>query len=126
NAIAGYDGAIVADCKGSSGNGFTIVITRRIGRAVAPVEVGSAPAIVGLPGLIGRLKNDVACGVRILDDKRNLEDLVALDDIRDIYARNGVVGYCPSVSDAPIAGVDLSGCSIGDRIWLDRRCAAML
>jgi hypothetical protein len=114
--IIGYSGAVVAD--------LVRTIRRRPERALAAgVEAGAAVAVVGLPGLVRGLEDDVGVARVVADDE---DDVAGAEGVRphqagDVDAGDRGRRHLPGRRDGPVAAVDQTGRRVGQAVRLDLR-----
>jgi len=135
-AVTGQERPVVADREGAILGEGARIARQVVGLVEAAVEVAgdlpivAAPAVVGLPGRVGRLQHDVALGsigaeLVLADDERDLVGVagnriaVGVEALKlgEIDARDGIFGRIPARGDGPVAGVDHAA-GVGDRIGL--------
>ena len=94
-----------------------------------PAPLLPRPAVVGLPGRVGGLQDDVVVLAVVADDERDLVGGARDRDCRriealqagEIDARDGVGRHVPAVGHRPVAGVDQAAGGVEERLRLDRR-----
>ncbi len=122
DAVAGHERPVVADLVGAA---------VRACRGVAAIEAGAAPAIIGVPGRVGGLEDDVARHAVTAHDEWNVAGAggcVLPHELCDVDAGNRVRRHRPSRRDRPVAGVHQADRRIahgrrlhGGRVLLQRR-----
>lgn len=134
----GDDRAVVADGRGTADRGQPAAAVRRqvadhvgrIDRDFAIIEAGAAPGIIGLPGGIGCLEDDIAGGGVVTHDEGDdacILGAILAHQLGEIDARDGIVGNLPARRYRPVAAIDEAERHVDDRVRLDlRRCQRLL
>jgi hypothetical protein len=108
---AGVEGAIVADLIG----------TARVGAGPSHVEAVAAIVVIGLPGRIGRLEQQVGVAVVVADDEDDMARArypALAHEPGDVDPRRRVSWDRPRRRFAPVAAVDESSLVVGQAVWL--------
>ena len=135
-AVVGDEGAIVADRVGAvlreaAGARDRVPVDAVVRVAVevgADLAVVAAPGIVGLPGRVGGLQDDVVALAVVAHDEGDLVDgavdrvAVRIEALQagEVDAGDGVGRHVPAVGHRPVAGVDHAARGVDERVRLDR------
>src|SRR6478735_7644978 len=99
SAVTGGDGPVVA----------YLVSTAVAGRAAAAIKIVAMPSVVGVPGGVARLKNDVVRGFIVTNDKRDMVLTERAYQQGDIDPGDCAGRHSPSGGHAPVACVNKPG-----------------
>ena len=115
NVVAGGKRPVIAHLVGAAGAAGC--------SSCAAIQVVTAPAIIGLPGGVARLENDVM-GVGVVPDDKN--DVVfagyrvLAHQVGNVHSGDGGGGHRPGGGNAPVPGIDQADRVIRERRGLDR------